>query len=80
MKRQRQLIRAVIVLALVCVFMAFWLVRVYSTEKAMTDQPTYTIYIEEDGRAQIDVANIAYVQQKADGTLVIEGGGEPVEW
>lgn len=79
MKRQRQLTKAVIVLAIVCTILGFWLVKVYSAERAYTDEPNYSITIYEDGRTQIDVRNIGLVQQKADGTLIIEGDGEAIE-
>ena len=73
MKRQRQLTKAVIVLALVCTFLAFWLVKVYDNNKAPTDGPNYSITIYEDGRAQVDVINVNLINQEPDGDLVIEG-------
>ena len=73
---QKKLTRAVAILALVCAILAFWLFKVYAGHKAYTDEPNYTIYIEEDGKAQIDVRSINLVKQKADGTLIIEGEGE----
>lgn len=79
MKKQKQLTRALIVLALVCAILAFWLVKIYTSHRALTDEPNYTIYIEEDGRTQIDVRSINLVQQKHDGTLIIEGDGEAIK-
>ena len=79
MKKQKQLTKAVIILALVCTFLAFWLVKVYAEHRAYTDEPNYTIYIHEDGRAQIDVRNIGLVNQEPDGNLIIEGDGEAIK-
>lgn len=79
MKTQKQLTKAVIILALVCAIMAFWLVRIYGVERAYTDEPNYSITIYEDGKAQIDVRNIGLVQQKADGTLIIEGDEQVIQ-
>ena len=79
MKTQKQLTKAVIILALVCAFLGFWLVRIYGAERAYTDEPNYSITIYEDGKAQIDVRNIGLVQQKADGTLIIEGDEQVIQ-
>ena len=78
MKRQRQLTKAVIVLALVCAFMAFWLIKVYSAGKAPTDGPNYSITIYEDGKARVDVINVNLINQEPDGDLVIEGDSEVI--
>ena len=79
MKTQKQLTRAVIILALVCAILAFWLVRIYGAERAYTDEPNYTITIYEDGKTQINVRSIGLVQQKADGTLIIEGDEQVIQ-
>ena len=59
--------------------MFFWLVKIYGAERAYTDEPNYTITIYEDGRTLIDVRNIGLVQQKADGTLIIEGDEQVIQ-
>lgn len=79
MKKQKQLTKAVIILALVCTFMAFWLVKVYADNRTPTDGPNYSIVIYEDGTARVDVKNIGLINQEPDGDLVIEGD-ELVAW
>lgn len=78
MKTQKQLTRAVIILALVCTILAFWLVRIYGAERAYTDGPNYSITIYEDGKARVDVINVNLINQEPDGDLVIEGDSEVI--
>lgn len=75
----KRLKTATAVLALACLVLTGWLVGIYRNNKAITDQPNYTIYIEEDGKTEIIVRDIGLVRQKPDGTLIIQGDGKPVK-
>ena len=75
----KRLKTSIAVSVLACIVLAGWLVAIYRDNKAITDQPNYTIYIEEDGRTEIIVRDIGLVQQKPDGTLIIQGDGKPAK-
>lgn len=78
MKRQKRLVRAVAVLAIVDALLLLALIYAYRPQEGapITDEPNYTLFIEEDGRATVNVEDIAYVRQEDDGTLVIQGDGQ----
>lgn len=78
MNTQKKLTKAVIILALVCAFLGFWLVKVYAEHRALTDGPNYSITIYEDGKARVDVINVNLINQEPDGDLVIEGDSEVI--
>ena len=74
---EKKLIRWAIIVEVIVIIMVVLLVRVYNS---IGTTPNYTVDIFDDGSAKIFVDNIAYVNQLPDGTLVIDGGGEPEEY
>lgn len=72
-----RLTRVVAIVTIVMVILGIMLIRMYST---IGNTPNYDIYIYDDGSAQIKIDNIGYVNQLPDGTLVIDGGGEPKDY
>lgn len=72
-----KLVRIVGIMMIVVIILGIMIVRVCLS---IGNTPNYDIYIYDDGSAQIMIDNIGYVNQLPDGTLVIDGGGEPKDY
>lgn len=84
--KRKKLIRAVLIMALLCIIGGICLISAYE-DKPIEDTVNYQIYIYPDGSATISVDNIGYVIQTDEdtpfgvgkylqpGTLVIPGDG-----